>query len=95
MISDKQTYYAILQLRVPGVRAAAGLFPFLRVNPALGRSFTDAKDNFGQQRVVVLGHRFWRERFGGAVDALGKTLILDGSVHTLIGACQEIFHKDS
>jgi hypothetical protein len=39
--------------RLFGVRTSASLFPLLRVQPALGRVFTKAEDEFGKNRVAV------------------------------------------
>jgi MacB-like periplasmic core domain len=35
--------------------------------------------------VVVLGYSFWRRRFAGSEEALGKSLILDNESYTIIG----------
>jgi putative ABC transport system permease protein len=35
--------------------------------------------------VIVLGHGFWQERFGGDSKVLGRTLLLDAAPHTVIG----------
>ncbi len=71
--------------RVLGMRASAGFFSLLRIRPALGRGFTSAEDVFGKGQVVILSDRFWRERFNGANEALGKSLTLNGAAYTIIG----------
>jgi len=71
--------------RLFGVRASASLFPLLRATPALGRTFTPEEDVFGSERLAVLSHRFWQERFQGAADVLGRSLTLDGNVYSVIG----------
>ena len=43
--------------RLSGIRASASLFPLLRVQPELGRGFTEAEDTFGGDRVAVIAHR--------------------------------------
>ena len=35
--------------------------------------------------MVVLGHRFWQQRFGGDPALLGQTLRLGGTNYTVIG----------
>src|SRR6266516_2462478 len=59
--------------RLSGIRASASLFPLLRVQPELGRGFTGAEDTFGGDRVAVIAHRLWQERFDGATDVLGNS----------------------
>ena len=71
--------------RVFGVRASASLFPLLRINPALGRGFSAEEDVFGGNRVAVIGHQMWQERFGGMQEVLGKALTLDGHSYSVIG----------
>lgn len=63
----------------------ANLFETLGVNPRLGRTFTIEElpgDGAGQ---VVISHEFWRRWFGGSPDALGQTLLVDGSPVTVMG----------
>ena len=56
--------------RVLGARTTPTLFDVLRVQPAIGRPFTDADAEPGNDRVAVLGHGLWQEMFarvaGGA-----------------------------
>ena len=61
---------------VRGMRVSAHLFDMLGVQPFLGRSFTSQENELGRHRVVLLSHEFWKERFGGTPDILGKTIDL-------------------
>jgi len=72
-------------VRLSGIRASASLFPLLRVQPELGRGFTEAENVFGGDRVVVIAHRLWQERFEGAANALGRSVTLDGNSYTIVG----------
>ena len=72
-------------LRVEVVHATRSLFDVLRVSPRLGRSFTSAEDQPGGERVVVLGHTLWRERFASDSTMLGRAITLDGRPHTVVG----------
>ncbi|HSK08077.1 MAG TPA: ADOP family duplicated permease, partial [Vicinamibacterales bacterium] len=72
-------------ISVRGVRASAGYFDTLGISAALGRTFAPADELPGHERVVVLSHAFWRERFGGRADVLGKTLMLSGQPYSIIG----------
>jgi len=77
--------------RLSGIRASASLFPLLRVRPELGRGFNQAEDRFGGDRVVVIAHRLWQERFAGAADVLGQNMTLDGNSYTIIGVMPDSF----
>jgi len=77
--------------RLSGIRASASLFPLLRVQPELGRGFTEAEDTFGGDRVAMISHRLWQERFEGATDVLGKSVTLDGNSYTIVGVMPDGF----
>src|SRR2546430_199215 len=77
--------------RLSGIRASASLFPLLRVQPELGRGFSEAEDTFGSDRVAVIAHRLWQERFEGATDVLGKSVTLDGNSYTIVGVMPDGF----
>ena len=69
-------------------RAVVGdLFGTLGLAASTGRVFGagEAPDHEGGEAVVVLGHRFWQERFGGDPALLGQTLRLGGTNFTVIG----------
>jgi putative ABC transport system permease protein len=63
---------------------SAGLFPMLGIKPAVGRVFTDAEDR-PRSRVVVVSHRYWRTRLGGAFNAIGQSIRLGGDPHVILG----------
>ena len=62
-----------------------GLFDVLGVRPVLGRAFTAADDVSGAERVLVLTYRLWQRRYGGAADAIGRTLVIDERPFTIVG----------
>jgi predicted permease len=67
-------------------------FRVLEVQPAKGRLFT-ADDNvrIGQHPVAVISHAFWRRRFAGAADAVGRSLTLNGAFFTIVGVAADGF----
>ena len=77
--------------RVRGSRASWNLFSLLGVRPALGRTYTQAEDAPGAERVVVLGWGLWQRRFGGQAGVIGRTLMLSGDSYTVIGVMPEKF----
>jgi putative ABC transport system permease protein len=51
----------------------------------LGRDFLPEEGEVGKDRVVILSHRFWRDRMGSDPQAVGRTLRIDGTPHTVVG----------
>jgi putative ABC transport system permease protein len=69
-----------------GMAVSADFFPALGVHPILGRVFTAEEDQPGRNQVVVISHGFWRSRFAGDPNIVGRTLRLaGGSAITVIG----------
>jgi putative ABC transport system permease protein len=66
-------------------------FATLRVKPLLGRDFTDQDDRPGSVRTALLAHDFWQSRFGADPEVLGRSLVLDGNIHTVIGVLPASF----
>ena len=73
------------QESVPSARTTADLFTVLGVAPVVGRAFSPEAERPGRERVVVLSHDQWTQRFGGDPAAIGRTLILDGDPHEVVG----------
>jgi putative ABC transport system permease protein len=71
--------------RLEGSRVSAAFFDVMGIQPALGRTFTEAHETVGEDRVVVLSHGLWQRRFGGARDVLGRTITLGGEPFEIIG----------
>ena len=67
------------------VRASSDLFKVLRFTPAIGRAWTADEEARGETNVAVLGYRFWRNRFGGDANVLGRTIETAGKAYTVIG----------
>ena len=71
--------------RITGLYVTPGLFSMLGVSPAFGRAFGTQDGQPGSARVVVVSDALWHSRFGGEVDALGRTLTLNGDAYTVVG----------
>jgi len=67
------------------------LFLVLRVPLSQGRAFTPEEDKIGGAPVTILGYSFWLRHFGGAPDALGSSLRLDGKRYSIVGVAKEGF----
>jgi putative ABC transport system permease protein len=70
--------------RVIGGRVTANFFDVLGARPAVGRVFTTDEDHPRSGRVVVLSHRLWQRRFGGAA-VTGRDIRMNGAPYTVIG----------
>jgi predicted permease len=66
-------------------------FQVLGVPPLLGRAITPADGAPGVPDVAVLGYRFWQRQFGGDRSVIGRELLLNGKVRTVIGIMPQRF----
>lgn len=66
------------------MRVSANYFGLLGIQPSHGRTFT-AREADERQRVALISHTFWQTRFGGSLDAIGATIVLDGRPSQIIG----------
>jgi putative ABC transport system permease protein len=73
-------------IKVVGISASG--FNSWGVRTVLGRNFTEDDDQPGANRVIVLTHGFWQQKFGGNQAILGKNLVLDDQQYTIIGVLQ-------
>ncbi len=71
--------------RVHAVMATEGIFSTLQAHPTLGREFVAEENRKGADHVVVLSYGLWQAEFGGAADAIGKTIELDSEPYTIVG----------
>jgi len=53
--------------------------------PVVGRGFVEEDMGPNREGVVLLDHGFWQESFGGDPEVLGRSMVLDGERHTIIG----------
>jgi predicted permease len=79
-------------IRVRVTQATPSFFRLLRVGPALGRAFTEQDGEVGNEKKVILSYAFWQSQFGGAPDAVGKDIRLDGQPYTVVGVMPKGFY---
>jgi predicted permease len=72
-----------LQLR--GSRVSAHYFDIFHVKVAAGRTFMDGEDQPGKDHVAILSHALWQSQFGADPSVIGRSIVLDGTPHTIIG----------
>jgi putative ABC transport system permease protein len=70
--------------RLRASRVSADLISTLGVVPTLGRDFTRADERAGSA-VTIVSHRLWQERFHGAADVIGRSIVVDGRPYTVAG----------
>ena len=68
------------------------LLSVLQINPVAGRLFQPEDVAEGRAPLAIISHGFWQRRFGGAADAVGNTIDLDGSPLTVVGVLPRSFH---
>src|SRR5258708_4212976 len=71
--------------RLLTVRSSANLFSLVGVTPLLGRTFLTEEDKEGANRVVILGHALWQNRFGSNSAIVGQSLTLNNQSYTVAG----------
>lgn len=72
--------------RVSGGEVTTGFFRALGVKPIAGRLFEKGEDLPGHgDRLALLSHRFWTERFGAEASIVGRAITLDNRPYSVIG----------
>jgi predicted permease len=71
--------------RLRGQMASAQIFATLGVTPIIGRTFGADEDRKGGAPVVVLTSGLWRTRFGADPHVLGRSLMMNAQLYTVIG----------
>ena len=78
--------------RVAGMSTTASLTEVLRVQPAIGRWYTEQEDQSGGPKVVVLSYPFWTTHFDREPSVIGRRVILDGESYAVIGVMPQGFN---
>ena len=79
--------------RASGGIVSANYFDTLGVKPILGRGFRPEEgEGRNAHPVTVISYLTWKDRYKGDPDIIGKTQVLDGVRHTIIGVAPEKFH---
>src|SRR5438094_8538878 len=79
--------------RAPGSMVSANYFDAIGVHPVLGRGFAPGEDvGRNAHPVTVISHQVWQDRFRADPDIVGKTQMLNGLPHTIVGVAPEGFY---
>jgi predicted permease len=70
---------------------SGGYFRALGVSPAAGRWIVEDDDRFGAAPVAVIGNRYWRSHFELNKDAIGQSILINGTSYTIAGAAAQDF----
>jgi predicted permease len=79
--------------RLPGSVVSANYFAALGVHPILGRGFEPVEETGRNAHpVVVISYQLWQDRFHGDPAAVGKTQMMNGVPHTIVGVAPQDFY---
>ncbi len=70
--------------RLSANRVTPEFWDVMALPAQLGRYFT-AEEDRALERVVVISHALWQERFAGKPDAVGRDVVLNGEAHRIVG----------
>lgn len=71
--------------RLQGFAVSWNFFPLLGAQPALGRGFREDEDRAGAAATVLLSHDVWQRRYEGDRAVIGRSILVNGNAHTIIG----------
>ncbi|HEY6272488.1 MAG TPA: ABC transporter permease [Terriglobales bacterium] len=71
--------------RVRAGVVSAHFFDMLGIRPYLGRFFTEADDVAGADAVLILSYPFWKKRYGGDPNVVGRRFRMNDKIHTVVG----------
>ena len=74
-----------------GIEISASAFRLYPATPLLGRTLDDDDERPDAGAVAVIGHDLWRERFDSDPNAVGRTVKLGSTAHTIVGVMPEGF----
>ncbi|MFI5179011.1 MAG: ABC transporter permease, partial [Vicinamibacterales bacterium] len=77
--------------RILAAQVTPSFFRLLRVSAAIGRTFTEAEGEPGNDKKIVLSYALWQSLLGGDLQAIGKDVRLDGVPFTVVGVMPKGF----
>src|SRR5215204_3815032 len=82
-------------ISVQPARVSSGYFHVLGMPPSVGREFTAEEDVTGGPALVILSDRIWRSAFDGDPAVVGRTILLKGEPHVVVGVVPPHFKSDA
>ena len=77
-----------------GLRVSADYFKVFGASPVAGRTFLQSEDLPSGPTVAVVSYGVWQSRFGGTNEVLGRSILLNGVPHTIVGILPRGFQPD-
>ena len=71
--------------QIRAMQVSPSFFPLLRVQPRVGRSFTESEGEVGNDRRVILSSSLAQELYGADSESLGAEIALDGDPYRVVG----------
>ena len=70
---------------IDGTAVGGRFFEVLGATPVLGRALTPDDDHIGADGAIVIAHRLWQLRYGGAPEVIGRRLTIAERPYTIVG----------
>jgi putative ABC transport system permease protein len=77
--------------RVQLAITSASFFRVFGISPSVGRDFTPDDEAAGHSPVAMISNRLWQRNFGSSGDIAGKSIVIDGRLHSVIGVVPASF----
>ena len=78
--------------RIMTTYVSGNFFDGLGLKPAAGRLFLRSEGEvLGQDPVIVLGYDYWKQKFNGDPNVVGRPVTLDGHPLTIVGVAPKGF----
>lgn len=78
--------------RLDGTSVTGNLFRLLRVQPVLGRLFTEKDDAPGAAATLLLSYGLWQTYFAADPGVIGKTVRVNDEPFVIVGIMPQDFH---
>ena len=76
---------------VPAANVSYNFFDVLGLPPSQGRNFTREEGTDKAANVVIVSDDFWRNTLNSRLDVLGSTILIDGTLRTIVGVMPKAF----
>ena len=71
--------------RLVGSQVSANLFSLLGTPARTGRTFAAGEDRPGRDRLVILSHALWQNKFAGDPNIIGRPITVEGLPRVVVG----------
>lgn len=80
------------RFQAEGLLVSDNFFTGLGLQPAAGRLLAPGDDAPGTPASVVITHGWWEREFARAPDVIGRSVVLNGNLFTIVGVLPRDFH---